>query len=102
MLWALSHESGLPSQRFAEFNPAPSLEWLDAFSEDRYRHGDLIRFGVSSKPSIDNKLNFSLIQRPAPYHHAPWMALVSPGSTESQWDDVMFQLARWLLRHLDD
>ena len=46
MLWALSHESGLPAKRFADFNPVPPLEWLEAFSEDRYRHGDLERFGV--------------------------------------------------------
>lgn len=26
MLWALSHESGLPAKCFAEFNPAPSIE----------------------------------------------------------------------------
>ena len=30
------------------------------------------------------------------------MALVSGGGTESEWDDVMFHLAKWLLRHLDD
>ena len=36
MLWALSHESGLPAKRFAEFNPVPALEWLEAFSEERY------------------------------------------------------------------
>ena len=34
MLWALSHESGLPAMRFADFNPVPPIEWLEAFSED--------------------------------------------------------------------
>jgi hypothetical protein len=43
MLWALSHESGMPAKRFADFNPAPALEWLKAFSEERYVHGDLNR-----------------------------------------------------------
>ena len=28
MLWALSDKSGLPAKRFADFNPAPSLDWL--------------------------------------------------------------------------
>ena len=28
MLWALSHDSGLPAKRFADFDPAPSLDWL--------------------------------------------------------------------------
>jgi hypothetical protein len=30
------------------------------------------------------------------------MLLASGGITGSQWDDVMFHLARWLVRHLDD
>jgi hypothetical protein len=30
------------------------------------------------------------------------MLLASGGMTSSQWDDVMFHLARWLVRHLDD
>ena len=50
MLWALSHKSGLPAKRFAEFNPVPPLDWLEAFSEDRYRHSDLERFGVPPAP----------------------------------------------------
>lgn len=102
MFWALSHESGLPAKRFADFNPVPPLEWLEAFSEDRYQHGDLGRFGVPPRLVVDKKLCFSLIRRPAPYIHAPWMALVSGGVADSQWDAVMFHLARWLVRHLND
>lgn len=101
MVWALSHDSGLPAKRFADFEPVPSLDWLDALSEDRYRHGDLARFGVQSHGEMD-KLSFSLLRRPAPYSRAPWMTLVSAGGVNSQWDDVMFHLARWLVRHLDD
>lgn len=101
MLWALSHDSGLPAKRFADFDPVPSLDWLDALSEDRYRHGDLARFGVPPHGEMD-KLSFSLLRRPAPYSNAPWMMLVSAGGMNSQWDDVMFHLARWLVRHLDD
>jgi hypothetical protein len=44
MLWALSDDSGLPARRFAEFDPAPPLEWLDVLSQDRFRQGDLRRF----------------------------------------------------------
>jgi hypothetical protein len=102
MLWALSHESGLPAKRFADFNPAPALQWLEAFSEERYLHGDLNRFGVPPRVEVDEKLRFSLIRRPAPYRHAQCMALVSAGVGGSQWDDVMFHLARWLVRHLND
>jgi hypothetical protein len=102
LLWALSHESGLPAKRFADFNPAPALEWLEAFSEERYLHGDLNRFGVPPRAEVDDKLRFSLIRRPAPYRHAPWMVLVSAGVAGSQWDDVIVHLARWLVRHLND
>lgn len=102
MLWALSHESGLPAKRFADFEPVPPLEWLEALSADRYRHGDLARFGVPPHVEVDDKLGFSLVRRPAPYTRAPWMMLASGGAMDSQWDDVMFHLARWLVRHLDD
>ena len=103
VLWALSHPSGLPAKRFAECNPVPSLKWLlEAFSDERYRHSDLERFDVPAREKIDQNLSFSLIRRPTPYDRASQMCLVSMGSSESQWDDVMFHLARWLLRHLDD
>jgi hypothetical protein len=102
MLWALSHDSGLPAQRFAKYDPVPSLDWLEAFATDRYQHGDLARFGVSPHVEADNKLNFSLFRRPAPYTRAPWMAMITGSMMDSQWDDVMFQMARWLVRHLND
>lgn len=103
MLWALSDESGLPAKRFAEFNPAPPLEWLlEPFAHERFGHGDLPRFGVPPHDEVDTKLRFSLIRRPAPYDRAPPMLLASGGVTDSLWDKVMLHLARWLVRHLDD
>jgi hypothetical protein len=103
MLWALSDKSGLPAKRFSDFNPAPSLDWLlEPFAHERFGHGDLTRFGVPPQDKVDTNLRFSLIRRPAPYDHATPMLLASGGTTGSQWDDVMFHLARWLVRHLDD
>lgn len=103
MLWALSDKSGLPAKRFADFNPAPSLDWLlEAFSEERFQHSDLLRFDVPPRDEVDSKLRFSLIRRPASYERSPPMLLASGGITGSQWDDVMFHLARWLVRHLND
>lgn len=103
MLWALSHKSGLPAKQFAAINPVPPLDWLlEAFSDDRFQHSDLARFGVSPRDEVDAELRFSLIRRPASYDRAPPMLLASGGMSGSQWDDVMFYLARWLLRHLDD
>jgi len=103
MLWALSDKSGLPAKQFAEFNPVPSLDWLlEAFSDRRFTFGDLLRFDVPPRINVDNELRFSLIRRPAPYDRAPSMALVDGGAAGSQWDNTMFHLARWLLRHLND
>ncbi|GHW11472.1 hypothetical protein FXF10_03435 [Vibrio cholerae] len=103
MLWALSDKSGLPAKRFADLNPTPSLDWLlEPFSHERFGHDDLARFGVPPHDDVDANLRFSLIRRPAPYDCAPSMLLASGGLTSSQWDDVMFHLARWLVRHLDD
>lgn len=103
MLWALSDKSGLPAKRFADFNPAPSLDWLlEPFSDECFEHGDLVRFGVPPHDDVDDKLSFSLIRRPAAYDRSASMLLASGGPTSSQWDDVMFHLARWLVRHLDD
>lgn len=103
MLWALSDKSGLPAKRFADFNPVPSLDWLlEAFSDERFGHSDLARFGVPPRDETDAKLRFCLIHRPPPYDHAPPMLLAFGDIVGSQWDYVMFHLARWLMRHLDD
>ena len=102
MLWALSDPGGSPAKRFAELDPVPSLDWLEPLSEELYRHADLGRFSVPPKTAVDDKLAYSLINRPTPYPLAPWMRIVDAGHRSSGWDAVMFQLARWLLRHLDD
>ena len=103
MLWALSDKSGLPAKRFAEFNPAPSLDWLfEAFCEERYGQSDPASFDVPARAEIDSSLRFSLICRPVAYDRAPRMQLVSVDAPHSQWDTVMEHLASWLLRHLND
>jgi len=102
MLWALSDKKVLPAKRFADHEPVPSLEWLGPLSSTRFKHGDLVRFSVTPGEKEDDKLAFSLVQRPAPYMLAPSMALVGAGYSGSQWDGVMREIARWLTRHLDD
>lgn len=103
VLWAISDKSGLPAKTFADFNPAPPLDWLlEAFSDARYQHGDLVRFGVPPRDEVNKKLAFCLVDRPAPYPLAPQMMLASGGLTGTQWDDVMLHIARWLVRHLND
>ena len=103
VMWALSDSTGLPAKRFADFNPAPTLDWLlDVFSDDRFGHQELARFGVPPHEKLDEKLRFSFIRRPAPYDLAPRMSLSPYGLEASQWDHVMDHIARWLMRHLND
>ena len=102
MLWALSASSGLPAMRFAELNPVPSLDWLEPLGEDRFRHADLIQFGIPPKACVDEQLTFSLARRPAPYDLAPQMALADGRARDSWPDKVMFWLAHWLTRHLNN
>ncbi|KTB95730.1 anti-phage defense-associated sirtuin Dsr1 [Pseudomonas syringae] len=103
MLWALTDRSGLPARRFAELEPVPPLKWLlDCYADPRFGHGDLVGFGISADSVVDSKLKFSLVSRPTPYSLAPRMSLRSLLNSDSSFDAVMFQLARWLVRHLDD
>ncbi len=102
VLWALSDPSGLPAKQFAELNPVPSLDWLEPLSQQFYCHADLDRFGVSPNTVVDDKLIYGLINRPPPYSLSPRMTIVNDGSHSSKLDEVMFQLTRWLTRHLDD
>jgi SIR2-like domain len=102
LLWALSDSRGLPAKRFAEMDPLPSFEWLGPMWARRLRHGDLIRFGVAPNRDIDAKLEFSLLFRPSPYALSPWMSLTGSAGYSGKWDDVMWHIARWLIRHLND
>jgi hypothetical protein len=102
LLWALSDLNGLPAKRFAELEPVPTLDWLVPLSQTRFDHTDLGRYGVPPKAGVHGKLVFSLFSRPSPYPLAPFMTVADSGPRSSEWDNVMRQLARWLLRHLND
>ena len=102
MVWALSDLSGVPAMRFADLNPVPSLDWLEPLGEEGFHHEDLNRFGVPPKTTVDKNLAFSLTRRPAPYDLAPKMALANTGVRDTRYDNVMRQLARWLIRHLNN
>ena len=102
MLWALCDKHALPAKRFADHDPLPLLDWLEPLMEFRFAHGDLPRFGVSPDVNEDKALKFSIIRRPSPYAHSALMALVNNGSPANQWDKVMHETARWLVRHVHD
>lgn len=102
VLWALSDSSGTAAKAFADLDPPPPIDWLGPLAADRYGHGDLGQFGVPPLAEPDQKLSFSSIRRPAPYTHAPPMALIRSPVEVSRWDDRMSHLARWLVRHLKE
>jgi len=103
MLWALSDPCGLPAKRFAELEPTPPLNWLEPLADNRFCREDLPRFGIQPSAEKDDKPTFSLISRPTPYPLAPLMTMVYRNPfIFNQWDKVMYQLARWLTKHLND
>ena len=79
----------------------PSIDWLIPLSRRRYRHSDLSLFGIVPKNHLDDEPSFGLLCRPTPYWLSPEMALATQASDE-KLDAVMFQLANWLTRHLND
>ena len=99
VLWALTDEQA--AKHFADLNPVPPLEWLEPLSGNLFGYEDLSRFGITANSKHDAKLSFSFLQRPMAYTHSPRMCVLNMGE-RSRWDGVMIQLARWLIRHLDD
>ncbi len=102
LLWALSDSRGLPAKRFAEMDPLPSLEWLNPMWARKLHHVDLIRFSVTPNGIVDEALEFRLLARPSPYGLSPWMSLTGSAGYSGKWDDVMWHIARWLIRHMND
>ena len=75
MLWALEDPSGAPAKRFANSNPVPRLEWLEALEP--------------------------LFHRPPQESHSPPLALVG-SDAYVHLDQIVGHLGFWLTRHLND
>lgn len=100
LVWALIDRSGVPAKVFAEATPLPSIDWLtEVFSKEIFDQTYLRNVGII--PSNEWKGNFSMVRRPAPYYLSSPMHLVNNGYF-TQLDAVMFQLGRWLVRHVDN
>lgn len=105
VVWALTNsetENELAARYFAEMDPVPPFEWLGPLEEGQFHHGDLTRFGIAPEDHRDDKhkLVFSFMRRPTSYRRGQWMSLVNMGSHYGNLDGVMFQIGRWLTRHL--
>jgi hypothetical protein len=108
VLWALCEETGDIARSFATLDPPAPIEWLSILDEPRFGHADLERFGCDPRclriPPLDttggNEERFSLLRRPYPAKHSPWVALVG-AATPTLLDPVSNELCAWLCRHLD-
>jgi hypothetical protein len=101
VIWALMDP--MAAKAFADLDPIPPVEWLDVFAEPRFKISDLSSLGVTQRSSIEDGKLFSLINRPAPQDHNPYMALVSIADSDfpaPRLDEVMWHIARWICRHL--
>ena len=101
MAWALSDPTGVPAKRFSTLQPAPSLNWLFALCSVELNKSDLSRFEVNNR-GFDNNLKFNLFSRPAKSSLSPYMTLASNTLNETRWDDIMFNLGNWLVKHLNN
>jgi hypothetical protein len=102
VLWALSDPTGVPAARFADLDPVPPLDWLEPLAQDRFGHRDLRRFGIQPNQEENAHLKFSFLSRYVRYDANRSMALVDDGHDVDIWDNVMRQIARWTLRHLNN
>ncbi len=101
MLWALSDRSGRPAKCFAEHNPAPSLKWLDKFSEHCGENESLGRFNIlpQSPPVAD--LRFGFLSQSAFCDSVSRLKLRKNRQTIA-WDEEIYFIAQWLTRHLNN
>ena len=86
VIWTLRDPSGIPAKHFAELNPMPSLAWLPYLSNEHYRQADLDPSGISTEVVFDDGDTSNLLYRPP----------------QSKWNEMMWRLAPWLTRHLND
>jgi hypothetical protein len=107
LLWALNEPSGEIAKAFAVAEPAPSIEWLEVFSERKFNRADLKAFGIEPnqipKPRSPNgeDVSFSLLAHPSAPEYAQWTSLVSFDESHRAVDNVSLWLAEWICRHLD-
>jgi len=103
MIWALSDSSGYPAKCLADHEPLPSLAWLEYFYDSRNQQEHRNRLGTHPQSKNNERaFQFTLLNRPAPYQHAARISPFVEQAKESDWDNVMSQLGRWLARYLHD
>ena len=105
IIWAISDDSGLLAKYFAELKDTPPLEWfLEVFTRENLTAKDLIHLGLLPYQDIcalEGK-KYSLIRRPPICKWALPIGLVETDPQPEYNDKILYQLMRWLCKHLND
>ena len=101
MMWALRDADA--ARFFADMKPCPPLAWLDVLNSTEFEFEDLPSFGHEWTPKQrpQNFSSFSLIRQKTTFEDAPFLSWFDERDHFSGMRPaVLFQLARWLVRHL--
>ena len=104
LIWAISDPGGVPANRFADLESAPTLDWLFEF-ERRASVGDVRR---DEGGALTSERDVRAARLPAESADAiaaiaaALSRLVPSEGRNEELGAVAWQLARWLTRHLAD
>jgi len=101
LAWALSDPSGIPAKTFSKLSPTPPISWLKVLEGANLNAEDLSRYGVVDK-SLHEEGSYNIFNRPAKSSLTPNMTIAKSGYHETSWDEVMENLAKWLLQHINN
>ncbi len=102
VIWALSDPSGLPAKRFAELDPVPSLDWLNPLRKELYNRTDSDRFGIPTKADFGSEGALEQAHKLPSHDSVRLITFFNIGTVDGKWNEVMWRLASWLTRHLND
>ena len=102
IIWALSDPSGLPAKRFAELDPVPSLDWLNPLRKELYNRTDSDRFGTPTKAGFGSEGALEQAHKLPSHDSVRLMTFFAIDVVDGKWNEVMWRLASWLTRHLND
>lgn len=105
VLWALMDPTGQSAKTFADLDPPPPIEWLEIFTEFRFSGVDLVNLGVAISSTNRAQPSYSLLDRPTSQTQNSPISLVSRSEINfgyTQLDSGMINLARWIVRHLQE
>lgn len=104
VLWAITDSQGNLAHYFADLEDNPPIEWFfDVFAKDFLSAKQLINYDLLPNQDVSSiSGNFSLVRRLPGTQRAIPMSLGEMRGNRENLDDLMYQLMRWLSRHLNN